>query len=160
VQTPARFTVQAAVDAWLAEGLSGRSARTVTLYRDGVKPLMGKLGSMPLRKLTTANVRSALNSLTGQLSTRSLQIARNCLVRAIRHAQADDLVARNVAELVGPPAGRPGRPVQGPECGAGSALIDVAAGHRADGTPYGCMPNVRSCCCIVGSLISSPSRQS
>ena len=53
---------------------------------------------------------SALNSLNEQLSTRSLQIAHNCLVRAIRHAQADVIAARNVAYLVRPPAGRRGRP--------------------------------------------------
>jgi len=44
VQSPAGYTVQAAMDAWLEQGLSGRSARTVQLYRDGVKPLMERLG--------------------------------------------------------------------------------------------------------------------
>ena len=47
VHTLAGYTVRAAVDAWLAEGLSGRSARTVTLYWIGVKPLSDKLGAMP-----------------------------------------------------------------------------------------------------------------
>ncbi len=136
VQTPTRYTVQAAVDAWLTEGLSGRSARTVALYRDGVKPLTDKLGAMPLRKLTAANVRSALNSLNEQLSTRSLQIAHNCLVRAIRHAQADDIVARNVAEMVRPPAGRRGRPSKALTVDQVQSLIDAAAGHRGDGSPY------------------------
>jgi hypothetical protein len=74
------------VDAWLAEGLPGRSARTTTLYRDGVKPLTDKLGAKPLRKLTATDVRSALISVSDQLSTHSLQIAHNCLVRAILHA--------------------------------------------------------------------------
>jgi hypothetical protein len=32
------------MDAWLEHGLSGRSPRTVQLYRDGVKPLMERLG--------------------------------------------------------------------------------------------------------------------
>lgn len=136
VQTPARHTVQARVDAWLTEGLSGRSARTVALYRDGVKPLTDKLGAMPLRKMTAANVRSALNSLNEQLSTRSLQIAHNCLVRAIRHAQADVIVARNVAELVRPPAGRRGRPSKALTVDQAQSLIDAAAGHRGDGSPY------------------------
>ena len=45
VQSPAGYTVQAAMDAWLEHGLSGRSARTVQLYRDGVKPLMERLGA-------------------------------------------------------------------------------------------------------------------
>jgi hypothetical protein len=39
VRAPASYTVQAAVDDWLAEGLSGRSERTLTLYRDAAKPL-------------------------------------------------------------------------------------------------------------------------
>ena len=136
VQTPARYTVQAAVDVWLTEGLSGRSARTVTLYRDGVKPLTDKLGATPPRKLTAANVRSALASLSDQLSTRSLQIAHNCLVRAIRHAQADDIVARNVAELVRPPAGRQGRSSKALTVDQAQALVDAAAGRRGDGSPY------------------------
>ena len=136
MQTPARYTVQAAVDVWLTEGLSGRSARTVTLYRDGVKPLTDKLGATPLRKLTAANVRSALASLNDQLSTRSLQIAHNCLVRAIRHAQADDIVARNVAELVRPPAGRQGRSSKALTVNQARALVDAAAGRRGDGSPY------------------------
>ena len=89
VRAPASYTVQAAVDDWLAEGLSGRSERTLTLYRDGVKPLTDKIGARQLRKLTAAEVRSALNGLSGELSTRTLQIARNCLVRAIRQAQAE-----------------------------------------------------------------------
>jgi len=44
------------------------------------------------------------------LSTRSLQITRLCLERAIRHAEVRDLVGRNVAALVKAPAGRAGRP--------------------------------------------------
>jgi integrase len=136
VQTPTRYTVQAAVDVWLTEGLSGRSARTVILYRDGVKPLTDKLGATPLRKLTAANVRSALASLSDQLSTRSLQIAHNCLVRAIRHAQADDIVARNVAELVRPPAGKQGRPSKALTVEQAQALIEAAAGRNGNGRLY------------------------
>ena len=43
-------------------------------------------------------------------SRRSLQITRNCLERAIRQAEADDLVGRNVAALVKRADGRDGRP--------------------------------------------------
>jgi hypothetical protein len=82
----------------------------VQLYRDGVRPLTDRLGSRPLRKLSAAEVRSALAALSEQLSTRSLQIAHNCLVRGIRHAESDDLADRNVAALVRPPAGHEGRP--------------------------------------------------
>jgi integrase len=144
LQPAAGYTVQAAVDDWLEHGLSGRSARTIQLYRDGVRPLADRLGNRPLRKLSAADVRSALSGLSVQLSTRSLQIAHNCLVRAIRHAEADDLVGRNVAALVRPPAGRQGRPSKALTVDQAWALIDAAAGRLrgkgeaggADAQPY------------------------
>jgi integrase len=144
LQPATGYTVQAAVDDWLEHGLSGRSARTIQLYRDGVRPLADRLGNRPLRKLSAADVRSALSGLSEQLSTRSLQIAHNCLVRAIRHAEADDLVGRNVAALVRPPAGRQGRPSKALTVDQAWALIDAAAGRirgkgeagGADAQPY------------------------
>jgi hypothetical protein len=49
--------------------------------------------------------------LAARLSTRTAQIAHNVLVRAIRHAERDDLVGRNVAALVDAPKGQQaGRP--------------------------------------------------
>jgi hypothetical protein len=39
VRSSATYTVGNALDDWLASGLSGRSGRTVELYRDTVKPL-------------------------------------------------------------------------------------------------------------------------
>ncbi|MGO9081235.1 MAG: hypothetical protein ACLQDY_19705 [Streptosporangiaceae bacterium] len=119
VQSAARYTVADAVEDWLAHGLSGRSPRTVVLYWDGVRPLVDRLGRKALRKLTAGEVRSGLAALSGQMSTRSLQIAHNCLVRAIRQAEAEDLVGRNVAALVRPPAGGEGKAVEGAVGGAG-----------------------------------------
>jgi hypothetical protein len=46
LQLSAGYTVGAAVEDWLEHGLSGRSARTVQLYRDGVKPLTDRLGAL------------------------------------------------------------------------------------------------------------------
>ena len=69
-----------------------------------------------------------LDALAGRLSTRSLQITRLCLERAIRHAEVRDLVGRNVAALVKVPAGR-GRPsVQEPDPGAGSGAAASRCG--------------------------------
>jgi hypothetical protein len=45
-------------------------------------------------------VQETLDALAGRLSTRSLQITRLCLERAIRHAEVRDLVGRNVAALI------------------------------------------------------------
>jgi integrase len=39
-----------------------------------------------------------------------VSLIHNCLTRAIRHAEARDLVRRNVATLVDAPKGREGRP--------------------------------------------------
>jgi integrase len=124
------------VDAWLAHGLSGRSARTVQLDRDGVRPLTEKVGARPLTKLSAADVRSALAELSGHLSTRSLQIAHNCLARAIRHAEADDLVGRNVAALVRPPAGSEGRPSKALSVEQAQQLLRSAAKERFGGDPH------------------------
>jgi integrase len=132
VRPVAGYTVQAAVDDWLVHGLPGISARTVQLYRDGIKPLTDQIGNRPLRKLSASDVRSALSALSGELSTRSLQIAHNCLERAIRHAEADDLVGRNVASLVRPPEGRQGRPSKALTMDQAQALIDAAAGRADD----------------------------
>ena len=136
LQPSAGYTVRAAVEDWLEHGLSGRSARTVQLYRDGVKPLTDRLGARELRKLSAADVRSALAELSEQLSTRSLQIAHNCLVRAIRHAEADDLIGRNVAALVRPPAGHEGRPSKALSVEQAQKLLRVAAKERPGGNPH------------------------
>jgi site-specific recombinase XerD len=133
------------VDDWLEHGLSGRSARTIQLYRDGVRPLTDRIGARPLGKLSAADVRSALAVLSEQLSTRSLQIAYNCLVRAIRHAEADDLVGRNVAALVRPPAGSEGRPSEALSVEQAQKLLSAAADERPGGDRIRYMPTW-SCC--------------
>jgi hypothetical protein len=94
VRSSATYTVGDALDDWLANGLSGRSDRTKDLYRDTVKPLREQFGEVKLRELTAGDVQETLDLLAGRLSTRSLQITRLCLERAIRHAEIRDLVGR------------------------------------------------------------------
>jgi len=89
-----------ALDDWLAGGLSGKSDRTVELYRHSVKPLRERLADVRLKDLTAGDVQETLDALAERFSTRSLQIIRNCLERAIRHAEIRDLIGRNVAALV------------------------------------------------------------
>ena len=74
VRSSATYTVGAALDDWLANGLSGRSDRTRELYRDTVKPLRERLGDVKLRELTAGDVQETLDALADRLSTRSLQI--------------------------------------------------------------------------------------
>jgi hypothetical protein len=52
VQPERGYTVQHAVDDWLAEGLDGRSAGTVTLHRHILKPVTAVIGHIEVRQLT------------------------------------------------------------------------------------------------------------
>lgn len=133
VRSSATYTVGEALDDWLATGLSGRSDRTIELYRDTVKPLRELLGDMKLRALTAGDVQQALDTLSARLSTRSLQIIRNCLERAIRHAEIRDLVGRNVAGLVKAPHGRQGRPSKSLTLEQARSLLAAAKPFRLHG---------------------------
>jgi len=110
LRTSSAYTVQKAVDDWLEGGLPGRSDRTRSVYREALTPLMGQIGGKPLKNLTAGDVRGGLDALSGRLSTRYLQIAKASLARAIKYAEAHDLVGRNVATLIDAPAGSVGRP--------------------------------------------------
>ncbi|HZI72432.1 MAG TPA: site-specific integrase [Gemmatimonadales bacterium] len=130
IRSSAGYTVRDAVEDWLREGLDGRSERTRALYEGLLEPVLEIIGTRPLRDLSAREVRSALSQLTSRYSSRSLQITRNSLDRTIRHAQAYDLVARNVAALVKPPRGRTGRPSQSLTLEQAKALLAATEGTR------------------------------
>lgn len=130
IRSSATYTVGNALDDWLAGGLSGKSGRTVELYRDSVKPLRERLADVRLKDLTAGDVQETLDALAGRLSTRSLQIIRNCLERAIRHAEIRDLTGRNVAALVKAPRGKPGRPSKSLTLEQAQTLLQAARGSR------------------------------
>jgi integrase len=109
VRSSSTYTVRQTVEDWLREGLDGTSERTRTLYAGLLEPVVEMIGARLLRDLSAGDVRAGLGKLVTRYSTRSLQITRNSLERAIRHAEADDLVGRNVAALVKSPRGRTGR---------------------------------------------------
>ena len=129
-----RYTVGDALDDWLARGLDRVSARTVTLYRDTIaKALREELGSVRLTELSASHVQSALGAIAAGRSTRTVQIAHNVLVRAIRHAERDDLVRRNVAARVKPPKGQlGGRPSKSLTLEQAVALMTAARGTRLE----------------------------
>jgi integrase len=98
--------VNDALDDWLATGLDGLAPATVTVYSNTIaKALREELGTVKLTSLTAGAVQKALANLA---AARTVQMAHNVLVRAIRHAERDDLVGRNVAALVKPPKGHLG----------------------------------------------------
>src|SRR5215472_8748901 len=121
VHSPASYTVRAAVDDWLAEGLSGRAPKTVSTQREVLEPLLDIIGAVPLSQLSAANVRSALKDLAATRATRTV---------AMTHAGHNDKVRRNVATLVDTPAGQVGRPSKSLTFEQAVALIRAAR-------PYG-----------------------
>ena len=139
LHTSATYTVRQAVDDWLEGGLPGRSERTRSIYREalkpllehiGLKPLLEHIGLKPLRELTARDVRRGLEALSGKVSTRYLQMARAALARAIRYAEAHDLVGRNVATLVDNPTGQIGRPSRSFTLAQSLALLEAARESR------------------------------
>jgi hypothetical protein len=130
VKSSSTYTVREAVDDWLREGLDGTSERTRTLYEGLLGPVLDAIGARPLRVLSAGDVRSALSQLATRYSTRSLQITRNSLERAIRHAESNDLVGRNVAALVKAPQGRSGRRSKSFTLDQAKALLAASEGTR------------------------------
>ena len=130
VKSSSTYTVRQTVEDWLREGLDGTSDRTRTLYEGLLGPLLDAIGARPLRVLSAGDVRSGLSQLAARYSTRSLQITRLSLERAIQHAEADDLVGRNVAALVKAPRGRSGRPSKSFTLEEAKALLAAAEGTR------------------------------
>lgn len=113
---------------WLAGLAAGRT--TPGSSTGTVKPLREPLGDIKLRELTAGDVQQTLDALADWLSTRTLQILRNCLERAIRHAEVCDLVGRNVAAVVKAPRGTAGRPSKSLTLEQAQVLLQVARDSR------------------------------
>jgi hypothetical protein len=101
----ANYTVRQAAQDWLANGLDGRSAKTVTKNQNVLEPILKVIGTRKLRQLTAADVRQALATMATRYSSAAVTIGHLALKRAIRHAEANDLVGRNDT-----PKGQQGRP--------------------------------------------------
>jgi integrase len=106
----ANYTVRQAANDWLANGLEGRSAKTVKKNQNVLEPILKVIGTRKLRQLTAADVRQALATMATTYSSAAVTMGHLALKRAIRHAEASDMVARNVAALVDTPKGQQGRP--------------------------------------------------
>jgi integrase len=88
-----------------------------------VKPVNGLDA---LHALRTHDVRRALSEVAASRSSATVALAHNCLVRAIRRAEAGDHVRRNVAALVKPPPGQGGRPSKAMTAEQAGALLRAA----------------------------------
>ena len=133
VRSRPRYTVRDALDDWLASGLDLVAAPTVELYKGTIaKGLNEQIGAIRLSALTAGDVEAALAVLASSVSTRTVQISRNVLVRAIRHAERHDLVGRNVAALVKAPRGTSGRPSKALTLEQAISLLAAAKSTRLE----------------------------
>ena len=140
VHTSKRYVVAQAIDDWLRDGMEGRSADTIAKYRSVLKPVADQLGRRVLADLTPAEVRAALARFARTHATDTVGIARLGLERAIRHAEANGLVRRNVAALVDTPRGQQGRPSKALTMDQATAILKASGEAWAAGVFPGCPP--------------------
>ena len=105
----AHYTVRLAAEDWLADGLDGHSPKTIKKNQNVLEPILKVIGARKLRELTAADVRQALATMAARYSSAAVTMGHLALKRAIRHAESNDLVSRNVAALVDTPKGQDGR---------------------------------------------------
>jgi integrase len=122
----AYYTVRQAAGDWLAHGLEGRSAKTVTKNQNVLEPILKVIGARKLRDLSADDVRQALAAMAAGYSTAAVNMGHLALKRAIRHAEASDLVSRNVATLADTPKGQDGRPSKSLTLDQALAVITAA----------------------------------
>jgi integrase len=122
----ASYTVRQAARDWLADGLDGRSAKTIKKNENVLEPILTVIGARKLRDLTAGDVRQALSAMAAGYSSSAMTMGHLALKRAIRHAEANDIVSRNVATLVDTPKGQQGRPSRSLTPGQAVAIIAAA----------------------------------
>jgi integrase len=120
------YTMRQAAQDWLAHGLDGRSPKTVTKNQNVLQPILTVIGARKLRDLTADDVRQALAQMAARYSSAAVTMGHLALKRAIRHAEANDLVSRNVAALVDTPKGQQGRPSKSLTLDQAVAVITAA----------------------------------
>ena len=130
LRTSQGYTLRRAAEDWLREGLSGRAAKTVKKNENVLAPILAAIGARKLRELTAGDVHNALTTMAQRYSSAAVAMGHNALTRTIRHAEARDLVGRNVATLVETPKGQSGRPSNSLTLEQASALLAAAEDTR------------------------------
>ena len=130
VRTTPNYTVRRAAEDWLREGLVGRAPKTIKKNENVLAPILASIGGRKLRELTAGDVQHALTVMAEKYSSAAVSMGHNALTRAIRHAEARDLVGRNVATLVDTPKGQAGRPSKSLTFEQALALLAVTEGTR------------------------------
>jgi integrase len=129
---PERLTVQEYLNTWLTERIPGTVAvRTEEIYARVVRLyLLRYIGKIRLVRLTPNDVSSMMNELGKEgLSPSTKRMARATLRRALRMAEQDGLIARNVAAIAEGPRMdyREGRTMTSEQA---RTFLEVCKGYR------------------------------
>ena len=118
---PAKITVSEYLGGWLEGATRDLRESSRRSYRDALRPAHERLGSMPIQKVTKADVERMVTWMetsgrrrggkpgTG-LGPRSVRLTLNRLTAAFEMAALEGLVPRNVVKLVKPPKYDPDPP--------------------------------------------------
>ena len=130
VRTTPNYSVRRAAEDWLRDGLTGRSPKTIKKNENVLAPILTAIGGRRLRELTADDVQHGLAAMAETYSSAAVAMGHNALTRAIRQAEARNLVGRNVATLADTPKGQAGRPSKSLTLEQASALLAVTEGMR------------------------------
>ena len=137
VNSPARYTVADCVAEFLRDQITDLDPNTQDNYtRLANTHITPYLGRYLLAELRVADVLAWLRGRKPHLSSRTLRLVLNLLERAIRYAQVQEMVVRNVAELArldqrGRLKGdKPGRPSKSMTLEQAVSVLRAAEGTR------------------------------
>ena len=145
MNTLADYTIKRCVVDWLTSGVHGLEDETISEYEGQARKwVYPRIGERPLGEFSASEAQEFFNGIAPSPGKRSLQMIKSTLRRSIKHAQVNDLIGRNVIELVTLPQGRPGRPSRAVTERQAEKLFAAAAGNgwstrsrRRLRSPYG-----------------------
>ena len=128
IRTPAIYTVGQCVADWL-DSLELDPGTVATYRGQARKWIYPKIGAMKLKDFKVTDADRFFKDIAGALGKSSLVEIKSTLRRSIRRAQKNDLIGRNVAELVDLPQGKPGRPSRAMTEEQASKVLQAATGQ-------------------------------
>ncbi|MCC6269626.1 MAG: site-specific integrase [Dehalococcoidia bacterium] len=98
-----RLTVAAYVESWLNGKRATLAPESIRRYEGRIARLLPHIGKTKLAKLQPADLRDAYAAIGAEVSTTTVQLSHGVLHTALKDAEREGMVARNVAGLVTPP---------------------------------------------------------
>lgn len=98
-----RLTTGAYLATWLSGKRSTLTAESARRYEGRLARLLPHIGKVKLAKLQPTDLRDAYAAMGAEVSGTTVQLSHGVLHTALRDAEREGIVARNVASLVTPP---------------------------------------------------------